>query len=485
MTQRPAAFTDQAADDAPSPAALSEILRNQRSVFLARAAPTLAERRADLDRLQRLLVVHRDAFADAVSRDFGHRSRHETQLTDLFATVEAIRHMRRHLGRWMRPERRPVSASFRPATARVLRQPLGVVGIISPWNYPVQLALSPLAAALAAGNRVMLKPSEHTPRTAALLKAVLAEAFAPDQVAVVTGGPAIGEAFARLPFDHLLFTGATAIGRHILHAAADNLVPVTLELGGKSPTIIDHGFPLERAVPAIVTGKFINAGQTCIAPDYVLVPEGQLGDFVDRVTAQVARAYPTLKDNPDYSSVVNQRHYDRLRDWIAEARAKGARVVEINPANEHLEQQAAWKIAPTLILDPTDDMTLMREEIFGPVLPVRTYRALDEAIAHVNERPRPLALYFFSDDKANQERVLARTTSGGVTLNDTLLHVAQEDLPFGGVGPSGMGAYHGREGFLTFSHSKAVLHQARWNLMGLMRPPYGRLIERVLGSRLK
>jgi coniferyl-aldehyde dehydrogenase len=464
---------------------LEGILAAQRSAFLREGPPSLEKRLAALDTLKRILLDNREAFIEAIASDFGHRSRHETMLADIAPSIEGIKHTRKHLAGWMKPERRPTSVNFLLAKARIIRQPLGAVGIISPWNYPVYLAFSPMAAALAAGNRVMLKPSEYTPATSALMARLLSAAFPRDQVATVLGGPEVGERFSRLAFDHLLFTGATSVGRHVMRAAAENLVPVTLELGGKSPVIVDGDYPMEKAVGSIVTGKLLNSGQTCIAPDYVFVPEGRANEFVDLARQQVARMYPTIKDNPDYTSVVNRRHYERLKGLVEDARAKGAKIVEINPANEHLEQQAAHKIAPTLILDPTDDMKVMQDEIFGPVMPVKTYSRLEQAIEYVNAHPRPLALYYFSDDAARTEQVLTRTTSGGACVNDTVMHVAQEDLPFGGVGPSGMGAYHGREGFLTFSHSKSVLHQSKWNFAALVRPPYGKLIDRVLGTILK
>jgi len=453
--------------------------------FLRDGPPSLAQRLASLDTLKRILLENTEAFVAAVAADFGHRSRHETLLADIAPCIEGIKHMRKHLSGWMKPERRATSINFLLAKARILRQPLGVIGIISPWNYPVYLAFSPIAAALAAGNRVMLKPSEYTPATSALMARVLAAAFPQEQVATVLGGPEVGEQFSRLAFDHLLFTGATSVGRHVMRAAAENLVPVTLELGGKSPVIVDADYAMDKAVGSIVTGKLLNAGQTCIAPDYVFVADGKVDEFVDRTRQQVAAMYPTLKDNPDYSSVVNARHHDRLKGLIEDARSKGARIVEINPANEHLDQQSAHKIAPTLILDATDDMKVMQDEIFGPLMPVKSYARLEQAIDYVNSHPRPLALYYFGNDAARTEQVLSRTTSGGACVNDTMMHIAQEDLPFGGVGPSGMGSYHGREGFLTFSHSKSVLYQSKLNITAMVRPPYGKFIERVLGSLLK
>lgn len=464
---------------------LTALLKKQRAAFLEAGSPSLEQRLEALDKLHRVLVDHREAFANAISRDFGHRSRHETLLSEIMVTVEAIKHMRRNLAEWMSPERRWVSMMFFPGRAQVVYQPLGVVGVISPWNFPVQLALDPVATALAAGNRVMLKPSEFTPATGALLKDVLGRAFSEDQIAVVLGGPDVAAAFSRLAFDHLLFTGSTSVGKKIMQAAAENLVPVTLELGGKSPLILDETFDMDRAVGSLVMGKLTNAGQICIAPDYVLVPEGRRDALVTAVQREVKRRFPKLLSNPDYTSIINRRHFDRIKHLLVDAQQKGARLVEVNPAGERFEDQTMHKLPLVLVLDPTEDMAVMQDEIFGPVLPLVTYRTLDEAIAFINARPRPLALYLFSDDEAKQQRVLSRTTSGGVSINETLLHAAQEDLPFGGVGASGMGAYHGREGFLTLSHRKPIFHQARWNGTALVRPPYGARLERLMKLLLR
>lgn len=466
-------------------AALGVILQRQKAAFLREGPPSAPVRKEALGRLKQLLTVHQAELAVAISADFGHRSRHETLLADVFTTIAGIKHSARHLASWMKPERRRVPLHFFPGRARVLHQPLGVVGVIAPWNYPVSLALTPLAAALAAGNRVMLKPSEYTPATSALLAQLLGEGFADDQVAVVTGGADVGAAFARLPFDHLFFTGSTSAGRAVMQAASENLVPVTLELGGKSPVLIDSDYPLERAVRSVAHGKLLNAGQTCVAPDYVLLPANQADKFVALFTEQVGRLYPRLVDNPDYTSMVSRRHYDRMQQLVDDARAKGARVVEIDPAGEDLRRRPARKFPPTLLRDVTDDMAAMQDEIFGPVLPIKTYRDFDEAIAYINDHPRPLALYYFGNSGERTQAVLACTTSGGVTINDTLLHYLQEDLPFGGVGPSGMGAYHGREGFQTFSHRKAVFQQAAINGGDLLRPPYGSRVERIIGLLTK
>src|SRR5690606_33812589 len=349
----------------------------------------------------------------------------------------------------MKPEKRKVQfpLGLLGARARVEYQPLGTVGIISPWNFPVNLTWTPLAGVFAAGNRAMIKPSEFTPATSELMARLLRQAYDETEVAVVTGGPAVGQAFSSQPFDHLLFTGATSIAYHVMRAAAENLVPLTLELGGKSPVIVSKTAKLDDAAAKIMTGKMLNAGQICLAPDYVFVPEGKVDEFVSEAQKSVKKMYPTLKDNPDYTSVINQRHYDRINGYIEDAKAKGAKIVEINPANEDFRQQQTHKIPPTIVINPTDDMKVMQDEIFGPVLPVKSYRDLNEVLGYVNDHPRPLGLYYFGEDEQEERRVLDRTTSGGVTVNDVIMHVSMEDLPFGGVGPSGMGSYHGVDGF--------------------------------------
>lgn len=448
----------------------------------AEIEPPLAVRLRRLDALAALVRGNIDAFAAAIAADFGHRSREETRLLEIFPSLEGIRHARRHLRRWMRPLRRPVSFWFQPGRAQVRMQPLGVVGIIVPWNYPLYLAIGPLTAALAAGNRAMVKMSEFTPATAALLADLVTRHFSDDEVLVVQGDAAVAQAFSHLPFDHLLFTGSTAVGHHVMRAAADHLTPVTLELGGKSPVIVAPDFPLERAAERIVVGKCLNAGQTCIAPDYVLVPAGREAAFIAAARAAAARCYPDLGTTPDYSAIVNDRHYARLVGYLDDARERGARIeplagVEPDPARRRLP--------PVAVLGTDDSMRIMQEEIFGPLLPVIPYADFDAAITFVNARPRPLALYLFDDDGARVERVLAETISGGVTINDTLLHIAQDELPFGGVGPSGMGHYHGHAGFLALSKQKAVFRQSRLSGIGLFRAPYGARFEHLIRLLLR
>jgi len=437
-----------------------------------RQVPGYSQRIDDLKRLRAAFKSRLDEFAAAMSADFGRRSRHESLLTDGMTVLNEIDHICGHLRRWMRSRRAAADWLFLPARTEIRYQPLGVIGVIAPWNYPVNLALNPLAVAIAAGNHVMLKPSEHTPRTSELLKQLLDGVFPGDRVATVLGGSALAAAFAALPFDHLFFTGSTAVGRKVMAAAAQNLTPVTLELGGKSPAIIAPGYPLATAVGRIAAGKFLNAGQTCIAPDYVLLPQAQIAPFVAEMQKYISQRYADLAANPDYSSIVNAAQYARLKSYLDQARAAGAKVIELATGD------AGQRIlAPTLVLDARDDLALMQDEIFGPILPLVAIESVDAAVDYVNARPRPLALYHFDQDRARTERVLERTTAGGVTINDTVLHFAQSELPFGGVGPSGMGHYHGREGFLAFSKQKPVMYQARFSGMALARPPYGKVAD--------
>ena len=459
-------------------------LERLRAAWRSEPDPEPGIRRARLRALRAAMVRRKDDVAEAVRSDFGARSKHETWIAEIVTTAGAVRHMERHLERWMRPERRRVSSTLWLARAELRRQPLGVVGVIAPWNYPFHLAVLPVATAVAAGNRVMLKPSELTPATGELLRELLVEALGDDVVAVHTGGVEVGRAFASLPLDHLLYTGSTAVGREIMKAAAENLTPVTLELGGKSPAILHRGGDVARFADRVVYGKLLNAGQTCIAPDYALVPRGLEQAVVDAVSAEVARRYPTLATNPDYTSIVNERHHARLLGLLDDAVSKGARVVELDPAGEAFDE-AHHKLAPRLLLDVTDDMRVLQEEIFGPFLPVVPYDTLDDAIAYVNARPRPLALYYFDVDAGRVERVLRHTVAGGTVINDTMIHAAVEDLPFGGVGASGMGAYHGREGFETFTHARAVVRQRRLNGMRLLDAPYGARVERLLDWLLR
>ncbi|WP_024888943.1 aldehyde dehydrogenase family protein [Luteimonas huabeiensis] len=447
--------------------ALPATLARLREAWRARK-PGLDQREDDLGRLHEALKPRLDEMAAAIAADFGHRCMHESLLADGMTALGELDHARRRLRRWAAPQRVFPGWRLWPARAELRREPLGVVGVISPWNYPVVLALGPLASAIAAGNHVFLKPSEHTPRTSAFLADLLAQVFPPERVAVALGGPEIGRAFSALPFDHLVFTGSTRVGREVMRAAAEHLVPVTLELGGKSPAIVAPDYPLARAARRLATGKWFNAGQTCIAPDYVLIDAARRDALADALRDEVERRYRRDAD-ADYTRIVNERESARLRGWIEEARPRSAGVITLAaPEGERI-------VPPTLVLDPHDDTALMREEIFGPVLPIKSYRTLEEAIAFVAARPRPLALYPFSDDRATVEQMLAAVLAGGVTVNDTLLHFAASALPFGGVGASGMGQLHGRAGFDALSKPLPVLWQRRWAATDLLKPPYRRL----------
>jgi coniferyl-aldehyde dehydrogenase len=479
-----------AAETRPADPALKmrDVLDLQRKAHIKEGSPSL-ERRIDwLDRSIGLLIGHKDAIADALREDFGHRSVQASLFTDVSGSIGPLKHAKAHLKSWMKREKRKVTPAILGllgAKAYVEHQPKGVVGVISPWNFPFNLTFTPLAGIFAAGNRVMIKPSEFTPRCSELMAKMFASAYDETEVAVFAGGPDIGSAFSRLPFDHLLFTGATSIAYHVQKAAAENLVPTTLELGGKSPVIVSKSADMTLTANRVMMGKTMNAGQICLAPDYVMVPKERAGEFVSAAGKAIATMFPTLKDNPDYTSVINQRHYDRLQGYLADAKAKGAEIVELNPAKEDFRQQPYHKIPPTLVLNPTDDMAIMKDEIFGPLLPVKTYSDVSETVDYVNNHPRPLGLYYFGNDKSEQDRVLARTTSGGVSVNDVIMHVAMEDLPFGGVGPSGMGAYHGIDGFRTFSHARAVFEQSKRDLTAMMRPPYGAAIQKMLDGAIK
>lgn len=461
---------------------LSDILATQRAAFLANGAPSRDERRAKLLALKKAILARRSEFEDAISADFGNRSRHETAVMEIMPVVQGIDYLRRNLGRWMKARSRHVAMQFRPASAKVMMQPMGVVGIVSPWNYPVALCLTPVATAIAAGNRVMIKPSELTPLTSALMAEMLLEIFDEDEVAVVTGGPDVGASFSALAFDHLFFTGSTGVGKAIMRAASENLVPVTLELGGKSPALVGEDYDIARVAKALVYGKLSNAGQTCVAPDYAFIPEAKVSAFADAFVAETRKAYPDGPSDKGYASLISQRHHDRLVNLIEDARSKGARILEIGTTPDVGRPHT---LAPTLVLGATPDMKIMQEEIFGPVLPVVAYRSVPDALASINAGDRPLALYVFSDSKETVDKVLTNTTSGSAVVNDTLLQFVQDDVPFGGVGPSGMGAYHGEEGFRTFSHAKGVLVQSRWSMVGIMRAPFGPLADRLLGFMLR
>ena len=468
---------------------LNEILEKQKKAHLREGPLSVETRKEWIDRCIALLIKYQNEIAEAISEDFGHRSTESSLLADVAGSIGSLKSAKENIKKWVKPEKRKVTPSILGLLGAKLRleyQPLGTVGVISPWNFPVTLTFGPLGSIFAAGNRAMIKPSEFTPKTSELMKKMFEEAFSEEEVAVFTGGPDLGEAFSSLPFDHLLFTGATSIAKHVMRAASENLVQVTLELGGKSPVIISKKSNFEVSVNRVMAGKTMNAGQICLAPDYVFIPKDKKEDFISQSKKVVTEMYPSLKDNPDYTSVINQRHYDRLQGYVEEAKEKGFEVIEINPSNEDFSQQAYHKIPPTLIVDPDDSLSVMKEEIFGPILSVKTYDSIKDTVDYINSKDRPLGLYYFGDDKEEMQNVLENTTSGGVTINDVVFHVGQDNAPFGGVGPSGTGSYHGVEGFKNFSHTKTIYTQSKFDgLFGLFRPPFGSKAKSAIKGQIK
>ncbi len=431
-----------------------------------------------LMRLETAVRTRREELVAACNADFGRRSRIETLGADVMVSLDEIKFARKNLRRWMRPQRRSVNMTFKPARGEIRYMPLGVVGVVAPWNYPFQLAIIPLANAIAAGNRVMIKPSEFTPQVSLLIEKIIGEVFSADEVAVVQGDADVGAAFTRLPFDHLLFTGSTAVGRVVMAAAAANLTPVTLELGGKSPALICADFPIEKAADRIAFGKCFNAGQTCVAPDYVLLPQAQLEPFMAAFAASVARRYPNMAEDADYTGIINDRQAGRLQAWLDEAIAAGVRIQRCGP---ELAANASLRVlAPTLLVNPPPHLALMQHEIFGPLLPIITYEHIDQAIGFILERDKPLAFYVFDYQPARVDALLDRICAGSVCVNDVLVQFGQDDLPIGGVGASGMGHYHGRDGFITFSKAMPVMYQSRLNGMALFDAPYGKIINRLV-----
>ena len=436
------------------------------------AAPASAEmRQSRLLRSAKLISENYSEISDAISQDFGHRSNYQSLVADMATTVKMLQHSAEHLGTWMQPEQ--VDAPFPGMQARIEQHPLGVVGIISPWNFPINLAFGPLAGVFAAGNTAMLKPSELTPKTSALLARLVAQYFSPDELTVVLGDADVGKAFSGLSFDHLVFTGSTSVGKHVMRAAAENLVPVTLELGGKSPVWVDEDADIIQAVERTLTIKTFNAGQICLSPDYMLVAQDKLQAVVEAARAFMAQSFPAVQTNPDYTSVISARHYQRLTELLDDAVAKGATVVSLAPQGEPDADPVTRKIAPQLVLNVSDEMAIMQEEIFGPLLPVKTYVEREEVTDYINAHARPLAAYYFGNDPERQASFVARTTSGAVVINDIMTHASIDSLPFGGVGGSGMGAYHGIHGFRRFSHQKPVVVQSEDGASNLrLRAPY-------------
>ena len=465
------------------PTSLELVLQRQREAYLAHPVPSYDERCQDLRTLKRFIREHTDAICDAINADYGHRSRHETLLAEIVPVLSGIDHDLKHLRGWMRPQRRAVDLrSFFGARNRVIPQPLGVVGVIVPWNFPVNLSFLPLSAIFAAGNRAMVKLSENSRHLSRLLIERMPAYFPPEKLQFFEETGGVGIAFSRLPFDHLLFTGSGNTGRSVMAAAAQNLCPVTLELGGRSPAIICDDFPLETAAERVLFVKLLNAGQICTTVDHLWLPRAKVDAFVQLAQAIVPRRYPTLA-SPDYTSIIDPRSFERLVAALDDAQARGARLVQLVPGPAH--DAATRKIAPVIVLDAPDDSVLWQREIFGPILPVRGFDDLEQVVRTVNAGPRPLAIYPFSGNPATVQMLIDRVMSGGVSVNDALFHVGQHDLPFGGVGESGMGHYHGQEGFQTFSKLRPVFYQARFSALKFMAPPYGAFADRLLGFLMK
>ena len=470
-------------------AEMQDALRKQRAVFTQARPEPLTVRKDRIRRTIALLKEHADDLCKVMSADFGSRSPQQSMITDIVSTVNFGKYCLKSIDKWSRSEKRSVQfpLGLLGAKAEVRYEPKGVIGILSPWNFPVNLTFGPLMQVFAAGNRSLIKPSEFTAKTSLMMQELVAEYFGPDECAVFTGGPEVAAAFSELDFDHLIFTGSTGTGRKVMEAAACNLTPVTLELGGKSPVILGESADFAQAGERIAMGKMMNAGQICLAPDYLYVPESHQDEAIHGVWQSTARMYPTLLENADYASLVSDRHFDRLKDMVSDARDKGAEVIEINPGNEDFSSSNARKMPLTILSGVTDDMKAMQEEIFGPVLPVKTYKSVDEAIDYVNENDRPLGLYYFGRNDAEREKVLTRTISGGVTVNDVIFHVSAEDLPFGGVGNSGMGSYHAIEGFREFSHARSVYTQPKIDIakLGGLKPPYGASTDKTIKTMTK
>ena len=461
---------------------LRRIFERQRSSFRQCAPLGLGKRLEALHILLQSIVNHQDTVIEAVKADFGQRSARETRLLEIFPLVDEIRYVKRNLRRWMQPRTAPANWQFRPSRTKIIYQPLGVVGVIGAWNYPVLLTLSPLVNAIAAGNHVIVKPSELAPATAEALRQMISEAFPEEYVAIVTGGQEIASACSSLPFDHILFTGSQGIAKLVMKAAAENLTPVTLELGGKSPALVHESYPIATAADRICSAKFWNAGQTCIAPDYVLVPSSKVDEFVHRCEAVISKRYPHPASNADYTHLVSQQAWERMRDLVDDARSKGARVLQVDSNHGDVPVGSRY-FPPTLVLGTDDSMRVMQEEIFGPILPIVVYPVINDALGFINARPRPLALYYFDRNKSRIAKILEQTASGGVTINDCIFHFVQHQLPFGGVGPSGMGSYHGFDGFLAFSKKKGVLLQNAFvaSFLDRLKPPYTSWSDRAIG----
>lgn len=457
--------------------ALTDTFLQQKAYFAGNTYPSYQTRINDLKKLKALLINNQEAFIDAMSQDFGHRSVTDSRIGDILTTVMGINYTIKKLKKWMKPEKKHIGILFQPAKGEVVYQPKGVIGIIAPWNYPIFLTLGPLTTALAAGNTAMIKMSEYTPKTNTLLATLLTELFPQHKVAIVCGEADMAAAFSSTRFDHIFFTGSTGVGKLVMKAAAENLVPVTLELGGKSPTIIDNDIDIKTAVNRLILGKVLNAGQTCVAPDYIFCPEHKVDELSEAFKTAYQSMYPNIAENDDYSCIINEGQKSRLDSLLADAKTQGAKIM---PLATNTNDKMSRKMPLTLITDVNDDMTVMQQEIFGPLLPIISYKNLDEVITYINSKPRPLALYICSFNKSFQQKILLNTHAGGVCINEAAFHVAVDDLPFGGIGASGMGQYHGDEGFKTFSHGKSVFSRGKISLGSLLFPPFGNKIHQLL-----
>lgn len=461
---------------------LHDVLALQKYAYQRYPLPTAKERIDRLARLKRVLVKYQDQFAEAINEDYGNRSMGETKIGELLTCLEHIKYYSKNLSGWMKPSKRHVGIIHQPAKAWVQYQPLGVVGIIAPWNYPLLLSVGPLICALAAGNHAMIKISSASMHFGRVLENAIAEAFPQELVAVITGGGAISDTFSHLSFDKMIFTGSTNVGKTVMAAAAENLVPVILELGGKSPVLVHPSSDMADVAERIAVGKLWNAGQTCVAPDYMFLPKGKTAEFLNHYEQYIKQMYPSLRDNQDYTSIINDKQYNRLQGYLDNAREQGAQLFEINPQNELLED--VRKVAPTVLTGVTTEMRIMKEEIFGPLLPIMEYEQIDDVIEFINSRPRPLALYYFDFDQARADYVAQRTHSGHFGQNMVLTHVAQDDLPFGGVGASGMGKYHGPEGFFSLSHERSVMSNPKLYSLKYILPPFNKPIHRLISKML-
>ena len=469
---------------------MQRVLEAQKKFFIEEGSPSIELRIDRLNRLKSLIMNNIYDFVDALNEDYGSRSNNISLLSDAYGIIPDINNAIKNIKKWTKIDKRSSNFPFGlfGAKSYVKYEPIGTVGMISPWNFPVNLSFKPLAAIFAAGNQVMHKPSELTPITASLIKDLCDKAYDENEFATFLGGPETGEAFTKLNFDHLLYTGSGSIGKQVMKSASNNLVPVTLELGGKSPVIIGNSADIKVSAKRIMFGKTLNAGQICLAPDYVIVHKEKKDEFISEVENVINEYYPSMKDNDDYSSIINQRHFDRINSLIEDAREKGAYINQINPSNEDFSQQQFFKIPPTIVTNTSDDMKIMNEEIFGPVLPVLEYENLNDALSTINSKDRPLGLYYFGSDTKEENTIMSNTSSGGVTINNVVGHIQQKDLPFGGIGPSGMGRYQSFDGFKNFSNPRSFYKDVGFKFDKLfegIRPPYTKSIEKLLKGLLK